>query len=200
AHPYSDDGKEDLEALTQANEGYIVLIKNVRFEPGEKANDPVLVEAFTKLADIYDNDAFGAAHRAHASTTGVARFLPAAAGFLMDKEINALGNALENPERPLTALIGGAKVKDTVNGIDNLLDKVDHLIVGGGLAYTFIKAQGYEIGKSLLEEDKLDLAKEFMQKAKDKGVDFVLPKDVIIADDFSESAETKTVPIDSIPS
>ncbi|HLR09427.1 MAG TPA: phosphoglycerate kinase [Bacillota bacterium] len=193
-------GKEVQEALTQANEGDIVLIENVRFEPGEKANDPELVEAFTKLADIYVNDAFGAAHRAHASTTGVARFLPAAAGFLMEKEINALGNALENPERPFTAIIGGAKVKDKINVIDNLLDKVDHLIVGGGLAYTFIKAQGYEIGKSLLEEDKLDLAKEFMQKAKDKGVDFVLPKDVIIADDFSESAETKTVPIDSIPS
>lgn len=193
-------GKEVQEALTQANEGDIVLIENVRFEPGEKANDPELVEAFTKLADIYVNDAFGAAHRAHASTTGVARFLPAAAGFLMEKEINALGNALENPERPFTAIIGGAKVKDKINVIDNLLGKVDHLIVGGGLAYTFIKAQGYEIGKSLLEEDKLDLAKEFMQKAKDKGVDFVLPKDVIIADDFSESAETKTVPIDSIPS
>src|SRR5699024_6249052 len=145
------------------------------------------------------NDAFGAAHRAHASTTGVARFLPAAAGFLMEKEINALGNALENPERPFTAIIGGAKVKDKINVIDNLLGKVDHLIVGGGLAYTFIKAQGYEIGKSLLEEDKLDLAKEFMQKAKDKGVDFVLSKDVIIADDFSESSETKTVPNDSIP-
>src|SRR5699024_12583842 len=131
------------------------------------------------------NDAFGAAHRAHASTTGVARFLPAAAGLLMEKEINALGNALENPERPFTSIIGGDKVNDKINVIDNLLGKVDHLIVGGGLAYTFIKAQGYEIGKSLLEEDKLDLAKEFMQKAKDKGVDFVLPKDVIIADDFS---------------
>src|SRR5699024_9802043 len=193
-------GKEVQEALTQANEGDIVLIENVRFEPGEKANDPELVEAFTKLADIYVNDEVGGGDHAIASTTGVACFLPDAAGFLMEKEINALGNALENPERPFTAIIGGAKVKDKINVIDNLLDKVDHLIVGGGLAYTFIKAQGYEIGKSLLEEDKLDLAKEFMQKAKDKGVDFVLPKDVIIADDFSESAETKTVPIDSIPS
>src|SRR5699024_8226417 len=131
------------------------------------------------------------------STTGVARLLPAAAGVLTEKEINALGNALENPERPLTAIIGGAKVKDKINVIDNLLDKVDHLIVGGGLAYTSIKTQGYELGKSLLEEGKLDLAKEFMQKAKDTGLDFVLPKDVIIADGFSESPETNPVPIDS---
>jgi len=151
------------------------------------------------MADLYVNDAFGAAHRAHASTTGVAEKLPAAAGFLLEKEIEVLGKALENPERPFTAIIGGAKVKDKIDVIDNLLDKVDNLIIGGGLAYTFIKAQGYEIGNSLLEEDKIDLAKEFMKKAEDKGVNFMLPVDAIVADDFSETADTKIVPIDQIP-
>lgn len=151
------------------------------------------------MADLYVNDAFGAAHRAHASTTGIAEKLPSAAGFLMEKEISVLSKALENPERPFTAIIGGAKVKDKIDVIDNLLDKVDNLIVGGGLAYTFIKAQGHEIGKSLLEEDKIDLAKEFMQKAKEKGVNFVLPEDVVIADDFSEEANTKEVSIEEIP-
>lgn len=194
---YGDEVNEAIEKMT---DGDILLIENVRFEAGETKNDPELVEAFAKMADMYVNDAFGAAHRAHASTTGVAEKLPAAAGFLLEKEIEVLGKALENPERPFTAIIGGAKVKDKINVIDNLLDKVDNLIVGGGLAYTFVKAQGHEIGKSLLEEDKIDLANEFMQKAKDKNVNFVLPKDVIIADDFSESADTKIVPIDQIPS
>src|SRR5699024_7021622 len=129
-----------------------------RFEPGEEKNDPELVRAFADMADVFVNDAFGTTHRAHASTTGIADKLPAIAGFLMEKEINVLGKALENPERPFTAIIGGAKVKDKINVIDNLLDKVDNLIIGGGLAYTFIKAQGHEIGKSLLEEDKIDLA------------------------------------------
>src|SRR5699024_8764135 len=138
------------------------LLENVRFEAGEEKNDPALVEEFTKFADIFVNDAFGTSHRAHASTVGVAEKLPAAAGFLMEKEIEVLGNALENPKRPFTAIIGGAKVKDKINVIDNLLDKVDNLIIGGGLAYTFIKAQGNEIGNSLLEEDKIDLANEFM--------------------------------------
>src|SRR5699024_3254668 len=176
-----------------------VLIENVRCEPGEEKNDPELVQAFAAMADLYVNDAFGAAHRAHASTTGVAEKLPAAAGFLMEKEIDVLGKALENPDRPFTAIIGGAKVKDKINVIDHLLDKVDNLIIGGGLAYTFVKAQGHEIGKSLLEEDKIDLAKEFMQKAQDKGVQFVMPEDAVVADDFSEYANTKIVDITEIP-
>ncbi|RYG74437.1 phosphoglycerate kinase [Lentibacillus lipolyticus] len=192
-------GKEVNEALSQVTNGDIILIENVRFEPGEEKNDPELVEAFANMADFYVNDAFGAAHRAHASTTGVAEKLPAAAGFLMEKEIEVLGKALENPERPFTAIIGGAKVKDKINVIDHLLDKVDNLIIGGGLAYTFVKAQGYEIGKSLLEEDKLDLAREFMQKAEAKGVQFVMPEDAVIADDFSETANTKVVSITNIP-
>src|SRR5690625_5201135 len=182
------------------SEGDLLLIENVRFEAGETKNDPKLAQEFADLADLYVNDAFGAAHRAHASTTGVATKLPAAAGFLMEKEIDVLGKALENPERPFTAIIGGAKVRDKINVIENLLDKVDHLIIGGGLAYTFLKAQGYEIGKSLLEEDKLDLARGFIESAKEKGVHFVLPKDVVIADDFSETADSKIVDIDEIPS
>lgn len=192
-------GPEVDEAISQLNDGDILLLENVRFEAGEEKNDPELVQAFADMADIYVNDAFGAAHRAHASTTGVAEKLPAAAGYLMEKEIEVLGKALENPERPFTAIIGGAKVKDKINVIDHLLDKVDNLIIGGGLAYTFVKAQGHEVGKSLLEEDKIDLAKDFMKKAEEKGVQFLLPKDVVVADDFSETANTKIVGIDQIP-
>lgn len=192
-------GPEVDEAIGKMNPGDILLLENVRFEAGEEKNDPALAQAFADMADVYVNDAFGAAHRAHASTAGVAEKLPAAAGFLMEKEISVLSQALENPERPFTAIIGGAKVADKINVIDNLLEKVDNLIIGGGLAYTFVKAQGHEVGKSLLEEDKIDLANEFMQKAKDKGVNFVLPKDVVVADDFSETANTKIVPIDEIP-
>ncbi|MCM3739265.1 phosphoglycerate kinase [Oceanobacillus luteolus] len=192
-------GEEVSEAVSNLNDGDILLIENVRFEAGEEANDPALAEEFAKIADLYVNDAFGAAHRAHASTVGVAEKLPAAAGFLMEKEIEALGNALSDPKRPFTAIIGGAKVKDKINVIDNLLDKVDNLIIGGGLAYTFIKAQGHEIGKSLLEEDKLDLANEFIAKAKEKNVNFLMPIDTVVASDFSDSADTKIVPVDEIP-
>ncbi|MBM7600599.1 phosphoglycerate kinase [Virgibacillus halotolerans] len=193
-------GTEVNEAISKMDNGDILLIENVRFEAGEEKNDPSLAQHFADMADFYVNDAFGAAHRAHASTAGVAEKLTAVAGFLMEKEIDVLGKALENPARPFTAIIGGAKVKDKINVIDNLLEKVDNLIIGGGLAYTFIKAQGHEIGKSLLEEDKLDLANEFIKKAKDKGVRFVLPVDAVVADDFSETANTKIVPIDQIPS
>ncbi|MFC3041340.1 phosphoglycerate kinase [Virgibacillus xinjiangensis] len=193
-------GDEVNEALSGLHDGEILLLENVRFEAGEEKNDEELAQAFADMADLYVNDAFGAAHRAHASTTGVAEKLPAAAGFLMEKEIDVLGKALENPDRPFTAIIGGAKVKDKISVIDNLLDKVDNLIIGGGLGYTFLKAKGYEIGKSLLEEDKIDLANEFMQKAEKNGVNFLLPEDVVVADDFSETANTKEIDIDSIPS
>ncbi|MDC3416178.1 phosphoglycerate kinase [Aquibacillus salsiterrae] len=192
-------GPEVDKALAELNDGNVLLIENVRFHPGETKNDPELAKEFAKMGDLYVNDAFGAAHRAHASTAGVAEHLPAAAGFLLEKELEVLGKALSNPERPFTAIIGGAKVKDKIGVIENLLDKVDNLIVGGGLAYTFVKAKGYEIGKSLLEEDKIDLAKEFMQKAEEKGVNFVLPVDVIVADDFSNDANKNEVDIDSIP-
>lgn len=192
-------GDEVNKAIEQLAAGDILVIENVRFERGEEDNDESLANEFAKMADLYVNDAFGAAHRAHASTAGVAEKLPAAAGFLMEKEIEVLSKALENPERPFTAIIGGAKVKDKINVIDHLLDIVDHLIIGGGLANTFIKAKGYEIGNSLLEEDKIDLAKQFMQKAEEKKVQFVIPEDVVIADEFSQTADTKIATLDNIP-
>lgn len=181
------------------SEGDVLLLENVRFYAGEEKNDPELAKAFAELADVYVNDAFGAAHRAHASTEGIAHHLPAVSGFLMEKELDVLGKALSNPERPFTAIIGGAKVKDKIGVIDNLLEKVDNLIIGGGLAYTFIKAQGHEVGKSLLEEDKIELARTFMKKAEEKGVKFYMPVDAVVADDFSESANTKEVSIEEIP-
>lgn len=193
-------GPKVQEEIGQMNEGDVLLLENVRFYPGEEKNDEALSKEFASLADIYVNDAFGAAHRAHATTAGIAKHLPAVAGFLMEKEINVLGKALSNPERPFTAIIGGAKVRDKIGVIENLLEKVDNLIIGGGLAYTFLKAKGYEIGKSLLEEDKIDLANEFMQKAEAKGVKFYMPIDAIIADKFGEDANTQEVDIDQIPS
>lgn len=186
--------------ISGMNNGDVLLLENVRFYPGEEKNDPELAKAFAELADVYVNDAFGAAHRAHASTEGIAHDLPAVAGFLMEKELEVLGKALSNPERPFTAIIGGAKVKDKIGVIENLLEKVDNLIIGGGLAYTFVKAQGFEIGKSLLEEDKMDLALSFIAKAKEKGVNFYIPVDVIVADDFSNNANKKAVSIEEIPS
>ncbi|QTN00292.1 phosphoglycerate kinase [Sediminibacillus dalangtanensis] len=192
-------GSEVDQALSEMKDGDVLLIENVRFHPGEEKNDPELSKAFADMADVYVNDAFGAAHRAHASTAGIAEHLPSAAGLLMEKELNVLGKALSNPERPFTAIIGGAKVKDKIGVIDHLLDKVDNLIIGGGLAYTFIKARGYEIGKSLLEEDKIDLAKQFMKKAEDNGVNFIMPVDVVVGDDFSNDANTQIVDIENIP-
>ncbi|MFB7138044.1 phosphoglycerate kinase [Gottfriedia sp. NPDC056225] len=192
-------GPKVQEEIGKMNEGDVLLLENVRFYPGEEKNDDALAKEFAALADVYVNDAFGAAHRAHATTAGIAKYIPAVAGFLMEKEINVLGKALSNPERPFTAIIGGAKVRDKIGVIENLLEKVDNLIIGGGLAYTFLKAKGYEIGKSLLEEDKIDLANEFMQKAEAKGVKFYMPIDAIIADKFGEDANTQEVDIDGIP-
>ncbi|MCD1161575.1 phosphoglycerate kinase [Peribacillus frigoritolerans] len=179
--------------------GEILLLENVRFYPGEEKNDQELAKSFAALADVYVNDAFGAAHRAHASTEGIAHHLPAVAGLLMEKELSVLGKALSNPERPFTAIIGGAKVKDKIGVIENLLEKVDHLIIGGGLGYTFIKAQGHEIGNSLLEEDKIELAKSFIESAKEKGVKLHLPIDAVVTAEFSPDAETDNVDIDAIP-
>ena len=179
--------------------GEVLLLENVRFYPGEEKNDAELAKQFSNLADLFVNDAFGAAHRAHATTEGITKYIPAVAGFLMEKELDVLGKALSKPERPFTAIIGGAKVKDKIGVIDHLLDLVDNLIIGGGLAYTFTKAQGYEIGKSLVEEDKIELAKEFMAKAKEKGVNFLMPIDAVIAPEFGEFVESKVVEIDDIP-
>ncbi|ABK87819.1 phosphoglycerate kinase [Bacillus thuringiensis] len=188
------------EMVAAMNEGDVLVLENVRFYAGEEKNDAELAKEFAALADIFVNDAFGAAHRAHASTAGIADYLPAVSGLLMEKELEVLGKALSNPERPFTAIIGGAKVKDKIGVIRHLLDKVDNLIIGGGLAYTFVKALGHEIGLSLCEDDKIELAKEFMQLAKEKGVNFYMPVDVVITEEFSETATTKIVGIDSIPS
>lgn len=193
-------GESVKQKISELEAGEVILLENVRFYPGEEKNDPELAKAFAELADLYVNDAFGAAHRAHASTEGIANHLPAVAGLLLEKELEVLGKALSNPDRPFTAIIGGAKVKDKIGVIEHLLDKVDNLIIGGGLAYTFIKSEGHEIGKSLLEEDKIDLARSFIEKAKEKGVKFYMPIDVTIGDDFSEQANTKTVSIEEIPS
>lgn len=190
----------DVEAaVAKLKEGDVLLLENVRFEKGEKKNDPELAKAFASLADVYVNDAFGSAHRAHASTEGITNYLPAVAGFLMEKELTVMAASLDNPKHPFTAIIGGAKVTDKIGVIENLLDKVDNLIVGGGLSYTFIKAKGYSIGKSLLDADKLDLAKKFMEQAKEKGVNFLTPVDTVVADEFSETAHKKTVDVDQIP-
>lgn len=186
--------------IANMQDGEILLLENVRFHAGEEKNDKQLAKEFAQLADIFVNDAFGAAHRAHASTAGIAQHLPSVSGLLLEKELDVLGKALSEPERPFTAIIGGAKVKDKIGVIDHLLDKVDNLIIGGGLSYTFIKAQGHEIGNSLLEEDKLELAETFIKLAEEKGVKLYLPIDAIVASRFSNEAETKVVKIEEIPS
>lgn len=193
-------GQAVEQAVSEMADGDIILLENVRFHAGEEKNDVELAKAFALLADVYINDAFGAAHRAHATTEGIAKLLPAVSGLLMEKELDVLGKALSNPERPFTAIIGGAKVKDKIGVIDHLLDKVDNILIGGGLSYTFTKAQGNDIGTSLLEEDKIELARGFLEKAKEKGVSFYLPVDVVVADEFSKDANTKVVDIDQIPS
>ncbi len=179
--------------------GEVLLLENVRFHPGEEKNDPELAKQFASLADLFVNDAFGAAHRAHASTEGIGHTIPAVSGFLMEKELEFLGGALSHPQRPFTAIIGGAKVKDKIGVIESLLDKVDNLIIGGGLANTFIKAQGHDVGASLLEADKVELAASFIQMAKDKGVSFYIPTDVVVADRFANDAQKKMVPVSEIP-
>lgn len=192
-------GQAVEEAVANMQDGDILLLENVRFHAGEEKNDPTLAQQFAQLADIYVNDAFGAAHRAHASTEGIAKHIPAVSGFLMQKELDVLGKALSNPEHPFTAIIGGAKVKDKIGVIESLLEKVDHLIIGGGLSFTFIKAQGHDIGKSLLEEDKIELAKSFIEKAKAKGVQLHMPVDAVVANEFSQDAETQIVDVNAIP-
>jgi phosphoglycerate kinase len=199
-HKLDESIGENVEkAISKMENGNIILLENVRFHDGEEKNDPELAKEFAKLADVFVNDAFGAAHRAHASTAGIADHLTAVSGLLLEKELDVLGKALSEPERPFTAIIGGAKVKDKIGVIDHLLDIVDNLIIGGGLSYTFLKAQGYEIGKSLLEEDKMDLALSFMKKAEKNGVKLYLPIDVVVADDFSADANTEVVDLNSIP-
>ncbi|MDP4099467.1 phosphoglycerate kinase [Paenibacillus sp. P96] len=185
--------------VAELQNGDVLLLENVRFYPGEEKNDPELAKQFAELADLFVNDAFGAAHRAHASTEGIAHFLPAVSGLLMERELSVLGKALSNPERPFTAIIGGSKVKDKIDVIDNLINLADNIIIGGGLTYTFFKAQGHEIGQSLLDESKLDVSLGFIEKAKSLGKNFYLPVDIVVSDDFSASANTQIVDIDGIP-
>ena len=191
---------EDAKAKAAAlKPGELLMLENVRFEAGETKNNPDLAKAFASLAEIYVNDAFGSAHRAHASTAGVADYLPAVCGFLIQKEITVMGKALSDPKRPFVAILGGAKVSDKIGVINNLLDKVDTLIVGGGMAYTFAKAQGYSIGDSLCEDDKVELAREMLEKAKAKGVKLLLPVDNRVGDKFDANCSVKVVGSDNIP-
>jgi phosphoglycerate kinase len=175
-------------AVAELKPGQVLLLENVRFHPGEEKNDPTFCKQLAALADRYVNDAFGTAHRAHASTTGVALLLPSCAGFLIEKEVGALGDALDRPERPFTAIMGGAKVSDKIPVIEKLLEKVDRLLIGGGMAFTFLKAQGHEVGKSLVEPDRIELARTLLARAKDKGVEVLLPVDVEAADAFDAKA------------
>lgn len=192
-------GESAKELTNKMKEGDVVLLENVRFHREETDNDPEFAKELASMAEIYVNDAFGTAHRAHASTEGVSHYLPAVCGFLIEKEIKFMGGALENPKKPFVAILGGAKVSDKIGVIENLLDKVDTLIIGGGMAYTFFKAQGHSIGNSICEEDKVNLAKELMEKAKQKGVKIVLPVDNHITTDYSNDTEDKIVNSDDIP-
>ena len=191
---------EDAQALAAGlQDGEVLLLENVRFEPGETKNDPELSKKFAALADIYVNDAFGSAHRAHSSTTGVADYLPSAVGYLIQKEIQFIGGALENPKRPLVAILGGAKVSDKIGVINNLIEKCDTVIIGGGMAYTFFKALGYEVGTSLVDQDNIGNAKAMIEKAHARGVNFLLPRDNIIAREYSPDAPHMRIYSDSIP-
>ncbi|MDU0945602.1 MAG: phosphoglycerate kinase [Anaerococcus vaginalis] len=188
--------KEEVEKLENGN---LALLENTRYVKGETKNDPEFAKELSSLADLFVNDAFGTSHRAHASNVGVANNLESAVGFLIQKEIEIMGKALENPEKPFVSILGGAKVSDKIGVIENLISKVDYILIGGGMAYTFLKAQGKEIGKSLLEEDKMDLSLELIKKAEANNVKILLPKDVVIADEIKEDAETEIVDIDNIP-
>ncbi len=199
-HMAQDVVGEDADRVVAAlKEGEVALLENLRYHAEEEKNNPDFAKKLASYGDVFVNDAFGTAHRAHASTEGVAHYLPAVSGFLIEKELKFMGKALENPERPFVAVLGGAKVSDKLGVINNLLDKVDTLIIGGGMAYTFVKAQGGQIGESLLEEDKLDYARDMLKKAAEKGVRLLLPVDVLAADSFSGDANTQVVKIAEIP-
>jgi phosphoglycerate kinase len=193
-------GEDAKKLVAELKDGDVMLLENLRFHKEEEANDDGFAKALASFGDIYVNDAFGTAHRAHASTEGVTRFIDTSvSGFLIEKELKFLGEAVENPERPFVAILGGAKVSDKIGVIENLLNKVDVLLIGGGMAYTFIKAMGGNIGKSLLEEDKIELAKNLLEKAEEKNVKLLLPVDTLIADDFSNDANTDVVKTGEIP-
>ena len=192
-------GEEAQQKAAALKDGEILLLENLRFHKEEEKNDPEFAKKLASLAEIYVSDAFGTVHRAHASTAGVAAYLPAVAGFLIGKELSIMGGALENPERPFVAILGGAKVADKIGVITNLLNKCDTLLIGGGMAYTFFKAMGYEIGDSLLDAESIDLAKQLMETAKQKGVKLLLPVDTVVAKAFAADAEHMTVSANAIP-
>ena len=192
-------GEDACKKAEKLNNGEILLLENLRFHREETDNEPEFAKKLASFGEIFVNDAFGTAHRAHASTEGVTKYLPAVSGFLIEKELEFLGNALENPKRPYVAILGGAKVSDKIGVIDSLIEKVDTLMIGGGMAYTFFKAQGYSVGDSLCEEDKCDLALELMAKAKEKGVKMLLPIDTKIGKEFKADTESKTVAWTDIP-
>lgn len=179
--------------------GQVMMLQNTRYRKEEEKNGEEFAESLASLADLYVNDAFGTSHRAHASNVGVSKHLPSALGFLVEKEVGIMGNALDDPKRPFVAILGGAKVSDKIGVIENLITKVNAIIIGGGMAFTFLKAKGLEIGKSLLEEDKLELAKELMDKARRHGVALILPIDVVVSKEFNNEAEHFTVPVENIP-
>ncbi|MCK4353978.1 MAG: phosphoglycerate kinase, partial [Dehalococcoidia bacterium] len=185
--------------VRELKQGDILFLENVRFHPEEEANDPYFAQKLAQLADVYVNDAFSAAHRIHASIVGVAKYLPAVAGFLMEEELNAMSKLLTSPAHPFACLIGGAKVGDKIDLIQNMLKRIDTLLLGGGMAATFLKAQGYEIGHSLVEKDKLNLAKELLQEAEEWKVPLILPVDMVVADEIKVNTVTKVVPISDIP-
>jgi phosphoglycerate kinase len=192
-------GPEVEEAVSQMSPGDMMLLENLRFHAGEEKNDLAFAKRLADLADLFVNDAFGVAHRVHASTVGVTKYIPAVGGLLIEKEIEMLHKALDMPERPLTTIVGGAKVSDKIMLIDHMLDKVDNLLVGGGMVSTFLKALGYEIGNSLVELDKIELATKLMQKAKENKTNLVLPVDLIVADKFDKYASIAIVPVNRIP-
>lgn len=192
-------GPEAQAAAAALKEGQVLLLENIRFYPGEEKNDEQLAQDLAKLADLYVNDAFGTAHRAHSSTVKVAKFLPAVAGFLMEKELRMLGDALDEPKRPFVAILGGAKVSDKITVLQNLVKRVDSLIIGGGMAFTFLAAQGHPVGRSLLEEDKIEVAKTIMAQAKEHNVNLQLPVDVVVAPEVSAAVVSKVVAVNDIP-
>ena len=192
-------GEDAHHLVKELGEGDVMLLENVRFHKEEEANDMAFSKSLAELADVYVNDAFGTAHRAHSSTEGVSKYLPSVCGFLIQKEIEIMGKALSNPSRPFVAILGGKKVSDKISVINNLINKVDSLLIGGGMAYTFLKAKGYEIGKSICEDDKVELAKELMEKAEHNGVKLLIPVDVVVASEFSNDAKKEVVPANNIP-
>ena len=192
-------GPKVEDAVREAKPGDVLLLENLRFHPEEERNDLDFARSLASVADVFVDDGFGVAHRAHASTEGVTNFLPSVAGFLMEREVEILGSVLESPERPLVVALGGAKVSDKIGVLDNFLDKVDTLLIGGGMAATFLKAKGLPVGNSLVEDERLDLALDMMRRAEENGISLLIPADVVVADSFAAEARSRTVDVEDVP-